>query len=44
MALVLAQTWHFWIAPVLVASAVLLILTLIGLYLKVVVSQRYPKR
>ena len=39
-----AVIWHWWIAPVLVALAILLVLgTAIG-YLKSVTATRYPPR
>jgi hypothetical protein len=44
MGMVLGTVWSFWIAPLLVLSAVLVILAMIGVYLKKVVAPRYPKR
>ena len=44
MNLLFAQVWAFWIAPVLVASAIGVLAVMIGLYLKKVVAPRYPKR
>jgi hypothetical protein len=44
MNLLFAQVWAFWIAPVLVASAIGVLAIIIGLYLKKVVAPRYPKR
>lgn len=39
-----AVVWTFWIAVVLAASAIGLVLTVILLYVKKVVSLRYPGR
>jgi ABC-type microcin C transport system permease subunit YejE len=44
MGIVLGTVWSFWIAPLLVVSVVLILLTMIGVYLKKVVAPRYPKR
>jgi hypothetical protein len=42
--MLIAVVWHWWIAPLLVALAILLVLaTLIG-YLKQVTATRYPPR
>jgi len=42
-AVIAAQVWHFWIGPVVVGLAVLLILATLAGYLKKVVSPKYPK-
>lgn len=39
-----AQEWHFWIAPLLTAGAVLLVLALAIGYAVRVVGPRYPRR
>ena len=39
-----AQEWHFWIAPLLTAGAVLLVLTLLVGYASKVIAPKYPKR
>ncbi|MEM7093442.1 MAG: hypothetical protein AAF567_10610 [Actinomycetota bacterium] len=39
-----AVVWHWWLAPVLVASGVGLILATIGGYLNQVSKDRYPPR
>lgn len=39
-----AQVWSFWIAPALLIPTILVLLLIIGLYLKKVTAQRYPKR
>lgn len=39
-----AFVWHWWIAPLLVASAVLFILASVGGYLSQVTKDRYPGR
>lgn len=44
MELLFAQVWAFWIAPALLLPTILLLLVIIGLYLKKVVAPRYPKR
>ena len=36
--------WHFWIAPFLVAGAILTIVAIVGGYLKAVTSKQYPPR
>ena len=36
--------WHFWIAPFLVAGAILTIVAIVGGYLKTVTSKQYPPR
>ena len=40
----LAVVWHYWIAVSLVVPAFLIAIVLVLVYLKVVVSPRYPKR
>lgn len=42
--LLAAQVWSFWIAPALLLPTILVLLAIIGLYLKKVTAQRYPKR
>lgn len=42
LGLVIAVVWTFWIAVVLTASAVGLVLAVLVGYLKKVVAQRYP--
>ena len=44
MEIVLAQVWTFWIAVALVVPSILVVLGIIGMYLKKVVMPRYPKR
>ncbi len=44
MELLFAKVWSFWIAPALLLPTILILLVLIGLYLKKVVAPRYPKR
>ncbi len=44
MELLLAKVWTFWISVALVVSAILLVLSVIGMYLYKVVMPRYPKR
>ena len=44
MELLFAQVWAFWIAPALLLPTILILLAIIGLYLKKVVAPRYPKR
>jgi len=44
MELLFAQVWAFWIAPALLLPTILILLVIVGLYLKVVVAPRYPKR
>jgi len=39
-----APVWHWWLAPVLVASGVLLILAMVAGYLLQVTKGRYPQR
>ncbi len=39
-----AFVWHWWLAPILVASAVLFILASVGGYLGQVTKDRYPGR
>lgn len=41
---VLGQVWTAWIAPALLVPVILILLTMIGVYLKKVVAPRYPKR
>jgi hypothetical protein len=36
--------WHFWIGVVLLVVSVLLVLGVVGGYLKQVTAQRYPGR
>lgn len=42
--MLIAVVWHWWIAPLLAAGAVLAVLGTIVGYLKSVTSQRYPDR
>ena len=42
--MILAVVWHWWIAPVLVATAILLVLLTVVGYLKQVTATRYPPR
>ena len=42
--LLAAPEWHFWIAPLLTAGAVMLVLSLVVGYLVKVVGPRYPRR
>ena len=42
--MILGVIWHWWIAPVLVALTILLILVTVAGYLKQVTSTRYPPR
>jgi len=44
MELLFAQVWAFWIAPALLLPTILIVVVIIGLYLKKVVAPRYPKR
>jgi len=44
MELLFAKVWSFWIAPAILLSTILILLVIIGLYLKKVVAPRYPKR
>jgi hypothetical protein len=44
MEIVLAQVWTFWIAVALVVPSILVVLAIIGMYVKKVVMPRYPKR
>jgi hypothetical protein len=44
MELLFAQVWAFWIAPALLLPTILILLAIVGLYLKKVVAPRYPKR
>jgi len=44
MTMFVAVVWHWWLAPVLVASGVLLILGTIGGYVNQVSKDRYPRR
>ena len=44
MELLFAQVWSFWIAPALLIPTILILLSIIGLYLKKVTATRYPKR
>lgn len=37
-----AEIWHWWIGVALTGASVLLVVTLIGAYLKSVSAQRYP--
>ena len=39
-----AVVWHWWLAPVLVASGVLMIVGMVGGYLNQVTKDRYPAR
>ncbi len=43
MELLFAQVWAFWIAPALLLPTILILLAIVGLYLKKVVAPRYPK-
>lgn len=38
------HVWHFWLAVPLAASAVLLVVVLLGLYARMVVRSRYPRQ
>jgi len=42
--LLAAQEWHFWIAPLLTAGAVVMLLAMLVTYLVKVVGPRYPRR
>ncbi|MEI2639291.1 MAG: hypothetical protein V9F03_09880 [Microthrixaceae bacterium] len=42
MVLAAEKVWHFWIAVPLAASAILLVLSLVGLYVAKVSRTRYP--
>ena len=42
--MIAAFVWHWWIAPILVASTVLFILASVGGYLSQVTKDRYPRR
>ncbi len=42
--LLAAQEWHFWIAPLLTAGAILPVLSLLVGYAMKVIGPRYPKR
>jgi hypothetical protein len=42
--MIAAFVWHWWLAPILVASAVAFILASIGGYLSQVSKDRYPRR
>ena len=42
--MIAANVWHWWLAPILVASAAGLILATIGGYLNQVSKDRYPRR
>ncbi len=42
MFLAVEKVWHYWIAVPLAASAILLVLTMIGLYAAKVSRSRYP--
>lgn len=42
MVLAAEKVWHFWIAVPLAASAILLVLTIIGLYVAKVSRTRFP--
>jgi hypothetical protein len=44
MELLFAQVWAFWIAPALLLPTILIVVAIVGLYLKKVVAPRYPKR
>ena len=44
MELLFAKVWSFWIAPAILLPTILILLVIIGLYLKKVVAPRYPKR
>ena len=44
MELLFAQVWAFWIAPALLLPTILILVVIVGLYLKKVVAPRYPKR
>ena len=39
-----AVVWHWWVAPLLVAMTVLVIVATIAGYVKIVHGQRYPPR
>lgn len=40
----IAVVWHFWIAPILVAGAILTIGAIVAGYLGTVTSKQYPPR
>ena len=42
--MIAAVVWHWWLAPILVASGVLLILATVAGYLNQVTKDRYPAR
>lgn len=42
--MLIAVVWHWWIAPLLTAGAVLAVIATIAGYLRSVTSQRYPNR
>ena len=44
MEIVLAKVWTFWIAVALVVPSILLVLGIVGMYVKKVVMPRYPRR
>ena len=44
MELLFAKVWSFWIAPAILLPTIVILLVIIGLYLKKVVAPRYPKR
>lgn len=44
MEFLFAKVWSFWIAPAILLPTILILLVIIGLYLKKVVAPRYPKR
>ena len=42
--MLLAVVWHWWIAPLLVAITVLLVIATIAGYVKVVIAPRFPPK
>lgn len=44
MVMIAAFVWHWWLAPILVASAVFFVLGSVGGYLNQVTKDRYPTR
>ncbi len=44
MGILFAKVWTYWISVALVAGAILLVLSIVGMYLYKVVMPKYPKR
>ncbi len=42
--MIVGMVWHWWLAPILVGSAVLFIVATVGGYLAQVTKDRYPTR